>query len=186
MTAGRKTTIFRRLWVRLLATAGLAAAILLSWWWRIDEARSPDQVPVVALGDRIDLGRSVITPLSLRLSDHDGQLILDAVIENVTGRTQGAVFGMPEHLPQLVLDGTPIDPAEVVLTRDGETLRQLHPRMPERIALLWTLPPEWQPAEVRVDFAKQIFKLRDNLYGQSNWLGFEPAARLAALPEVQP
>ena len=170
----------------MLATAGVAAAVLLSWWWKVEEARSPDTAPATTFGQAIDMGRTRLTPLSLTLHQAEGQLVLTAVIENVTGETQIAIFGGPPHPPQLMLDGAAQEPPRIVLLRDDADLQQLQPRMPEDIALIWPLPPGWQAAPVQLNFDKQTFKLRDNLYGQSSWLGFAPVARLIAMPEVMP
>jgi hypothetical protein len=186
MSEAPKPTLLRRLWLRLLAAAGVAAAVLLSWWWKVEEARTPETAPAAAFGAPLDLGRTRLTPLALEWRSHDRQLVLNALIENQTGQSQIAIFGGPPHPPQLILDGAPLDPPEIVLLRDDAPLQQLQPRLSEEIALIWPAPPDWQPAPVQIDFARQAFKLRDNLYGQSSWLGFSPAARLIATPETRP
>jgi hypothetical protein len=186
MSVAPKINLLRRLWLRALATAGVVAAVLLSWWWKVEDARTPDNAPEATFGGTIDLGRSALTPLALTLRPGDDRLVLTAMIENRTGETQLAVFGAPPHPPQLVLDGVPQDPPEIQLLRDDAPLQQLQPRLSEEIALIWPLPPGWQTGPVQIDFARQAFKLRDNLYGQSSWLGFSPSARLTATPETAP
>lgn len=185
MSEGPKPTLLRRLWLRMLATAGVTAAVLLGWWWKVEDARSPDDAPATVFGTAIDLGRTKLTPVALEWWKGDRRLVLTAVIENRTGETQIAIFGGPPHPPQLILDGVPQDPPEIILLRDDEPLLQVQPRLAEKIALIWPLPPGWQAAPVQVDFSRQTFKLRDNLYGQSSWLGFVPAARLTALPDLR-
>ncbi|MGA0614811.1 hypothetical protein [Paracoccus sp. KR1-242] len=189
MSPDAEPRLLRRLWLRLLATLGIAAAVLLSWWWKIDEARSPEDAPETAFGQQIDLGRSLFTPEALvlrRQPDGPDQLVMTALIENITGATQAAVFGSPPRPPGLSIDGAPLDAPEVTLLRDGEMLRELQPRLPERITLAWTLSRPWQAQPVEIGFARQTFKLRDNLYGQSSWLGFVPSARMTVEPEDTP
>ncbi len=70
--------------------------------------------------------------------------------------------------------------------RDDAPLYELQPRIPEKIALVWTLPTPWQPQTVEIAFSRQPFKLRDNLYGQASWLVFVPEARMTAEPEAAP
>ncbi|AUH64812.1 hypothetical protein [Paracoccus zhejiangensis] len=186
MSEAPTPTLLRRLWLRALATAGVTAAVLLSWWWKVEDARTPEDAPAAAFGAALDLGRTAFTPVALDWHPAEGKLVLSALIENRTGETQVAVFGGPPHPPELVLDGVPQEPPQVILRRDDEPLQDLQPRLSEEIALVWPAPPDWQPAPVRIDFDRQAFKLRDNLYGQSSWLGFSPAARLTATPGIVP
>lgn len=183
-----KPTRLRRLWLRLLATMGIVAAVLFSWWLRVEDARTPDQIAPVKLGQPIDMGRSIATPLSLELHRAPGQedrLVLTARLENVTGETQIAYFGTPPMPPQLVIGKADLPAPDILLKRDGAVLQQLQPRLPEEVELIWTLPAGTVPTEVEIRFAKQLFKYRDNLYGQSSWLGFAPVASLMAAPLVR-
>ncbi len=186
MSGDLKPSLLRRLWLRAVATAGVAAAVLLSWWWKVEDARIPETAPAAGFGRPVDLGRSMLTPAALEWRADDGQIVLNAVMENTTGETQIAIFGAPAHLPQLILDGAPQPAPEIVLSRDNAPLRQLQPRMAEEIALIWPAPPGWRPVPVQIDFERQTFKLKDNLYGQSSWLGFVPSARLSATPQRRP
>lgn len=189
MSDGAKPTLLRRLWLRLLATLGVAAAVMLGWWWRIEDARAPEQIPAAAFGQPVDMGRSMATPLALDLRRAAGQpdrLVLSARLENLTGETQIAFFGAPPLPPELLIEGAGIPAPEIVLTRDGAPLQQLQPRLPEEVELIWTLPPGPPPPQVEIKFSREIFKFRDNLYGQSSWLGTEPAARLLAEPKAGP
>ncbi len=189
MSDDKKRSFLRRLGLRLLATMGIVAAVLLSWWLKIEDARTPEVTPQIVFGQSVDMGRSRLTPLSLQLRRAEGQpdqLVLSAMIENVTGETQDAVFGIPAKPPKLVVDGAPLAPPEIILLRDNEPLRQLQPRLPEEIAIIWSAPDPWRPAEISINFSKQAFKLKDNLYGQSSWLGFTPIAQLTITPETVP
>lgn len=188
MSEDTKPTLLRRLWLRLLATLGVAAAVLLGWWWRVEDARTPDQIPPAIFGQPVDMGRSMATPLALDLHRQAGQadqLVLTARLENITGETQLGYFGQPPLPPELVIGDADIPAPEIILKRDGAALQQLQPRLPEEVELIWTLPPGTVPAQVEIRFSKEIFKFRDNLYGQSSWLGTEPAARLVAAPKVR-
>ncbi|WP_312525250.1 hypothetical protein [Paracoccus sp. (in: a-proteobacteria)] len=186
MSDDHKTPFLRQIWLRLLATAGVAAAILLSWWWKVDEARTPEVITVASLGQAIDLGRTIITPQAFHLRGSDpATLVMSARIENVTGESQTTLFGSPAHPPKVMIDGVALPEPDLVLIRDQQPLRQLHPRMPEQIEMIWPAPPDWQPKEVQILFDKQIFKLRDNLYGQASWLGFLPAAQMHIRPQIE-
>lgn len=184
MSTAPAPSLLRRIWLRALATAGVTAAVLLSWWWKVEDARLPQKLPAAEFGAAVDLGPTSLTPLALEWRVATGQLVLNAVIENVTGETQTAIFGGPPNAPQLLLAGLAQDAPQVILLRDQQVLQDLQPRMAEEIALIWPAPPDWQSGPVQIDFARQAFKLKDNLYGQSSWLGFSPAARLTAQPKA--
>lgn len=186
MTPAKQRSLPRRVLPRIVAALGLVAAVLLSWWMRIEDARTADTPPRIALGQPVDLGRVMLTPLSLAVApEGDGppQLVLRARLENLTGRTEGAVFGFPPRPPLVDAGQADFPQPEIFLDRDGEYLRHVQPRIPEEVTITWDIPADWQPQEISLIFFRQNFKLRDNLYGQSNWLGFDPAARLTAIPE---
>jgi hypothetical protein len=181
MKVDSSLSLFRRILLRSVATLGIVAAVSMSWWMRVENAREKDDLPVVALGTAIDLGRTTLTPLSLALDGNDdGQrrLVLRARVENRTGETQAGVFGFPPRPPQIGSGDLELGQPEIVLDRDGEQLAHLQPRMPEDVSVIWEVPSEWQPGQLSMTFFRQTFKLRDNLYGQANWLSFEPSARL--------
>ncbi|UFM64767.1 hypothetical protein LOS78_13895 [Paracoccus sp. MA] len=88
----------------MAASIGVAAAVLLGLWLKVEEARAPQEPPAVALGQPVDLGRTEITPLSLSLAppEREGEprrLLLRARLLNLTGETQSAVFGFPRTRP---------------------------------------------------------------------------------------
>lgn len=182
MTADRDRSLLRRLWLRILATAGVTAAVLVTWWGKIEDARTPRTIPEIIIGQPVDLGRSRITPLAM--TAEPDRLTLTVQIENLTGETQMMPFG--SRPPELLLDDSTAAPSEIVLLRDQEPLAQLQPRLPETVALSWQTPAGWKTADPEIIFLRQNFKLRDNLYGQSSWLGFVPAARLAVDPGTTP
>ena len=189
MSHDHTPSLFKRVWLQLLAATGVIAAVGLNWWWKIEDVRTPDAAPLVSFGDAVEAGRAKLTPLSLAVEHSEesgGRFILDAELLNETGSTLESVFGFPPKLPELLVEGERIEAAGIRLERDGEPLRQLQPRLPERVSIFWEAPPEWTPGTVRVHFSRQTFKLRDNLYGQANWLGFVPSGELSATPELQP
>lgn len=188
MKTDSSQSFYRRFIMRALAAFGIAAAILVSWWMRVENARHKDEIPIAVLGDRIDLGQNVLTPHSLRLEQSetgDSRLVLRARVENRTGQTQGAVFGFPPKPPQLEMADFQLGNPETILDRDAESLGSLQPRMPEDVTIIWQVPSQWRPDTIELTFFRQIFKLRDNLYGQSSWLGFEPSMRLSVPMEKQ-
>ena len=125
---------------------------------------------------------SRLTPLSLRIAGE--QIVLLAQIENLTGETQSAPFGIPASPPALAIGEVALPSPDIILLRDDAPLQQLQPRLPEKITLSWAAPEDWQPGAVELRFEREIFKLRDNLYARASWLGTVPQATLAAIPEV--
>ncbi len=189
MSSKSSTGIFRQLRLRLIATAGATAALLLTWWWKVDDLRNPPELPAITFGQSVDMGRTRLTPLKLEWREVEGspaQMVMTAMAENITGETQSAIFGIPPYPPQAVLAGVELPAPDIKLRRDDSYAQQLQPRLPEEIELIWTLPDGITPQEVEILFSKQIFKLRDNLYGQASWLGFTPATRMRAMPQVLP
>lgn len=177
-------SLLRRMIRRAIALSGIAAALLLGWWMRIEAARSPDLLPEIRLGESVSLGRTQLRPDSLTLED--GRLVLRALAENVTGETQSSPFGIPARPPEAVIGDSVLPTPEIVLLRDQAPLGQLQPLLPEEISMIWTLPEDWRPVPVTLRFSRETFKLRDNLYGQASWLGHVPAATLTALPGTAP
>jgi hypothetical protein len=54
------------------------------------------------------------------------------------------------------------------------------------VEITWHTPENWHAEELSLTFYRQQFKLKDNLYGRSNWLGYSAVARMAAMPEPSP
>lgn len=184
MTEKRAALLLRRLRVRLVTSAGVAAALLFGLWLKVEDARAPKDPPLIVPGQSVDLGRVELTPLSLILAPpaQDGQparLLMQVRLLNLTGESQTAVFGFPPHPPELTINDVALPEPEVILDRDDAPLTQLHPRLAEQVTLIWQVPPDWQPGPLALMFHRQTFKLKDNLYGQSSWLQFQPAARMA-------
>lgn len=172
---------------RILATGawftgvvGTLAALSLSWWWKIDELRSPQDVPQAALMQKLDVGRLWLTPVAVKYHNEGGgrRIVLETLLENRTGSTQTALFGAPARLPKLLAGDQPLPDPEVILSRDQERLTSLQPRMPEQVQFIWTIENMDRGQNLSVEFSKQTFKLQDNLYGQSSWLGSSVAAVL--------
>lgn len=143
------------------------------------------------MGVPLALGRVALTPLSLQLGEPSGNgrsaLVLSATLENVTGETQAASFGYPFRLITVKADNAELGDPRITLLRDRQSLFQLQPRMPEEVEITWQMPKEWQPDEpLSLTFFRQQFKLEDNLYGRSSWLGYSPVARIAATPQAAP
>ena len=189
MTNGQSSFI-RRGVRRALAASGIVAAILYGWWQTIEDARISD-LPEAKPGSPLALGRVVLTPLSLQLrsaspGEAQTQLVLSAKMENVTGETQFASFGNPFRLITVEADEITLGSPEITLLRDHQTLHQLQPRMTEDVEIAWQAPKGWQPGELSLTFFRQQFKLKDNLYGRSSWLGYSAAASMTATPEPAP
>jgi hypothetical protein len=183
----------RQIWVRIFAVIGIAAAIVVAWWMKVEDARVPDAPPQIAFGEPVNVGRAVFTPQKLTIENaapsamagaQEGRkLVLTGQLENVTGASQVGVFGEPGALPSLSSGGAGFLPPDVYLLRDRELLRQIEPRIREDVAIVWDIPDGWREQDVRIEFAVQQFKLKDNLYAKASWLGFYPAGTLSARPE---
>ena len=191
MSTAKQTSLIRRTGKRAVAASGITAAALYGWWQTIDAARTPNTLPETQLSQTLALGRVTLTPLSVQLrrpgaSGTPAQLVLSATVENVTSTTQEAPFGYPPRLVQAQIQDDALAAPDITLLRDHEALRQLQPRMSENIEIAWSLPANWKPGEVSLTFFRQQFKLKDNLYGRSNWLGYSAIAQLQTTPEAQP
>jgi hypothetical protein len=183
----------RQVWVRLLAVIGIAAAIAVAWWMKVEDARLPDAPPQIAFGEPVSVGRAVFTPQKLTIenaapsaiadSQNGRKLVLTGQVENVTSTSQVGVFGPPDKLPALSSGNMGFPPPGIYLVRDGEPLGQIEPRIREDVAIVWDIPDNWREQDVKIEFSEQQFKLRDNLYAKASWLGFYPAGTLIARPE---
>ncbi|WP_353146096.1 hypothetical protein [Pollutimonas bauzanensis] len=182
--AEQQSSLMRRTIRRALAASGITAAILYGWWQTIEAARTAPVVPETQLGSPLALGRVTLTPLSLQL--RSDLLVLSARVENVTSETQPAPLGYPPRLVTVEADNVAFSAPEVTLLRDRQALYQLQPRMPEDVEITWQVPEGWQAGKLSLTFFQQQFKLKDNLYGRSNWLGYSAAAHMAAIPEPTP
>ncbi|MCP8896488.1 hypothetical protein KYK29_16300 [Shinella daejeonensis] len=177
----------RQIRVRVLAAIGVFAAIVVTWWMKVEDARIPDAPPEIAFGEPVSVGRSVFTPqkLTIKPGREPGErmLVLTGLLENVTGATQKAVFGFPEKLPELSSGDTDFPTPQVNLVRDNYFLKQLEPRIREAVTIVWKIPQDWQEQDVSIKFSAQKFKLNDNLYSKASWLLFYPTGTLSVRPE---
>ena len=177
----------QQVWVRIIATLGIAAAVVTTWWMKVEDARAPDAPPTITFGEPVKVGRSVFTPQKLVVvadsNNGERQLVLSGTLENMTASSQRAMFGTPETLPIPTSGDTVFSSPRVTLVRDNYFLKQLEPRVREEITIAWKVPSDWQEQDVSITFSAQRFKLKDNLYAKSSWLGFYPTGILKARPE---
>src|SRR5690606_423189 len=135
---------------------------------KVDDVRTPDAPPRTAFDQPVKVGRAVFTPKRLTIEnaapfpmagDTGGRkLVLAGRLENATGESQIAVFGLPENLPVLSADGKKFPDPQVFLDRDKAPLRQLHPRIVEDVSIVWNLPESWRAQEVSIEFSAEQFK----------------------------
>ncbi|MCB5362716.1 hypothetical protein H0484_02965 [Pusillimonas sp. CC-YST705] len=191
--AKQTRSLLRRAARRALAASGVTIAVLYSWWQIIEAAREPGTLPATSMGTPLALGRVELTPTRLQLrpaldsQNTTGlQLVLSAQVLNMTGETQSAPFGYPPRLVTANHAGVTLEAPQVQLLRDHEPLLQLQPRMPEEVEIIWQLPARASPEPLQLTFFHQQFKLKDNLYGRSNWLGYSALAHLTTTPEPAP
>jgi len=192
--AEQKQSFLHRSTRRALAASGITAAVVYGWWQTVESARTAPVLPVAQMGSSMPLGRVALTPLTLQLrpapasSTHaQPLLVLSAMVENISGETQAAPFGYPPRLVTVKAGELALGAPEITLLRDRQPLYQLQPRMPEEVEIAWQTPPGWQPGqELSLTFFRQQFKLKDNLYGRSNWLGYNAYARMVTTPKAAP
>lgn len=171
-----------------MAVSGIVCATLFGLWQQVESVRESAVIPAVEAGTGVDLGRVILTPIRWETASDqepgEHKLVLVANLENVTGRSENTPFDYPPKLPSLSAREMDFPPPELILSRDGEPLRQLQPRMSEEVRFIWTLSDERVGQTLTVTFFRQQFKLRDNLYGKSSWLLFSPVATMTIEPEA--
>lgn len=97
-------------------------------------------------------------------------LIVEATLTNRSAETSNAFSRLFKPIaPSLGLQEPPV----LYLERDRDLLRQLHPGLGEKVAVVWTFPDAGPPPDqVRLALQGETYKPRDNLYASAGW--FDP------------
>lgn len=83
MDETRELNLWRKIRLRLIASAGIAAAVMLGWWMRVERARTPETTPVIGLGTTVVTGRSAVTPMSVQFKSGADELVLVAEVRGM-------------------------------------------------------------------------------------------------------
>lgn len=144
-------------------------------------------LPALAAGQSLDAGRWRVAVLAATVSNGprpNGQqvprgtrlLSVDLDMLNRTSETTNTFARVLSVDPEI--PGLQPNPSFYLL-RDGSLLEALHPGLPERVRVVWTMPETVQlPRELRLTVTAESFKPRDNLLAAPGW--FNPK-RIAAV-----
>jgi hypothetical protein len=193
MTQPTRATTRQRLYAFLIAGLGGLAASAASFGMAVYEAAHPRQTPVAAAGRQIDTGRWFVTLRSARAGtipptgtaplEPKRFLMVDIDVSNRSALASNSFADV------VTLSAPPagLDQPTVYLDRDRYFAGYLNPDMAERVTVAWQWPGD-APMPDRLEFTVigQIYKKRDNLYGDSNWFDHDPAATVEMPVEKAP
>lgn len=168
-----------------VAAIALVATVALGGFKPAKSKTKP--LPSHAAGQRAQSGAMAVTPLRAwvaryrpggRIEPNQLYLVLQADIENRTGRS----FGSYDYLiKDLILVGPKREAvkADLPLAADDHTiLGDLHPRLKQRVDLVWKLPPGYvyAPSQTFGLFGRD-YKAKAYLNGESGWIQDSPKAK---------
>ncbi|SFL07093.1 hypothetical protein [Lysobacter sp. cf310] len=173
------------------ATAALAAVALVATFalGGFKQAKSQTRpLPKYSAGERAQSGAMAVTPLRAWVARYrpGGQvepnqlyLVLQADIENRTGRSFGG-FGYPrEDLILVSAQREPVRADNLLMADDHGVVADLHPRLTQRVDLVWKLPPDYvyAPRQTFGLFARD-YKAKAYLNDEGAWVQGDPLAKL--------
>lgn len=177
---------------RLIAGIGGAAAAVISLVLGLHDARQAS-APVIQPQSDVIAGQWLVRLESVAVKERlpDGRVLpsgqraltVDATLTNRTHSSSGDVHSLIHLIsPALVNSAKP----SFYLMRDATLLDQLHPDMPERIAIVWTVPANTGPhTPVTLGIEAKSYKSRDNLYAAPGWFNPETVGTITfTLPRV--
>lgn len=193
MTEPIRTTTRQRLYAFLIAGLGGLAASAASFAMAVYDAAHPKRTPVASAGQQIDTGHWLVTLQSARAGTMPptGTAPLEpkrfVMVEmDVSNRSATAdnTFG---RVVTLSAPPAGIEQPTVYLDRDKYFAGYLNPDMPERVTVAWQWPKDAPiPSRLELTVTGQIYKKRDNLYGDSNWFDHDPVATVELPVEKAP
>lgn len=142
------------------------------------DAMPSQALPALAAGQSLDAGRWRLAIFAASVSSGprpNGQqvprgtrlLSVDLDILNRTSETSNTFARVLSIDPEI--PGLQPNPS-FYLMRDGSLLEALHPGLPERVRVAWTVPETVQlPRELRLTVTAESFKPRDNLLAAPGW-----------------
>ncbi|QWP77415.1 hypothetical protein J5226_03130 [Lysobacter sp. K5869] len=180
----------RNPWWQAAAAVAAVALVLTFALGGFKPAKSKSKpIPQSTAGKRVQTGAMAVTPLRAwvaryrpggRVEPNQLYLVLQADVENRTGRS----FGSYNYLiKDLILVGPKFDAvkADLPLAADDHSiLGDLHPRLKQRVDLVWKLPPgyAYKTKETFGLFARD-YKAKAYPNDEGAWVQGKPAAKLA-------
>ena len=183
MTEPTRATIRQRLYAFLIAGLGGLVASAISFSSAVYEAAYPSRPPAVAAGRQIDTGRWFVTlrsartatapPTGVPTSQPQRFVLVDMDVVNRSAKPNNLLA----RVVRLAAPASKLETPTVYLGRDKYLAGYFNPDMPERVTVAWEWP-EGVPVPDRLTLTVigQIYKFRDNLYGDSNWFDHDPVA----------
>ncbi|KRA81757.1 hypothetical protein ASD78_00295 [Lysobacter sp. Root667] len=139
-------------------------------------------------GQRVQSGAMAVTPVRAwvahyrpggRMEPNQLYLVLQADIENLTGRSYSG-FGYPrQDLILVSAQREPVQADNLLMADDHGVVADLHPRLSQRVDLIWKLPPAYvyAPRQTFGLFARD-YKAKAYLNDEGAWLQGDPLAKL--------
>jgi hypothetical protein len=193
MTEPTRATIRQRLYAFLIAGLGGLAASAASFAMAVYEAAHPEQTPVATVGQQIDTGRWFVTVRSARAGtvpptgtappEPKRFVMVDMDVSNRSAMANNTF----DDAIALSTPPAGLDQPTIYLDRDKYFAGHLNPDMPERVTVAWQWPKDAPlPERLKLTVIGQIYKKRDNLYGDSNWFDHDPVATVELPVEQAP
>ena len=165
----------------VLSLAGLATVLSGGF-----AAAKPKPLPPLDAGKGIDTGQwhVVVHGASLSAMRPDGRpapkgqasLAIEAGLTNRTRESSNDIASaLRVNLPGIAPKSLPL----LLLARDRSIVGALHPKMAERVHLVWDVPVGTpMPDPLPIVVMSKIHKTRDNLVGGSGWFDPKPLAEV--------
>jgi hypothetical protein len=193
MTEPRRATIRQRFYAFFLAGLGGLVASAISFSTAIYEAAHPPRTPIAAAGKRIDTGRWFVTlgaartgtvpPTGVAPSQPEKLVMIDMEVVNRSATPNNIL----DRVVTISAPAAKLERPTVYLDRDKYLAGYFNPDMPERVTMAWQWPVDTPlPDRLTVTIIGQIYKFRDNLYGDSNWFDHDPVATVELPVEKAP
>ena len=176
MTDSRPEAIRQRLYAFLVAGIGGLAASAVSFGMAVYGAAHPPRIATVPANRQIDTGRWSVTVLSANVAATPPTGIAPLtptryllVKLDVTNRS-ATPNNLLERVVTLDEHALKLPAPTAYLDRDKYFAGFLNPGMPEHVTMAWEWPANAKiPDRVTLTVNRQIYKIRDNLYGASGW-----------------
>jgi hypothetical protein len=180
---------FRSRISKMVAGIGGTVAAVLSLVLGVHEARQ-SSTPTVQPRTNIAAGQWLVSLNSVTVGDRlpDGRglppgqraITVDATVTNWT-YSSSSNFQSVVRLVAPSLDSR-VKPT-FYLVRDAVLLDQLHPGLPERVAIVWIAPASAIPhSPITLEVEAKSYKSRDNLYAAPGWFNPEVVGTVTLMP----